>query len=45
MVLRGSWRPGRRGDLCGEGNKKKKAVGLGFKVLMGSQYKNNHMAF
>ena len=28
-----------------EGNKKKKAVGLGFKVLMGSQYKNNHKAF
>lgn len=25
MVLRGSWRPGRRGDLLGEGNKKKKA--------------------
>lgn len=35
--LRGSWRPGRRGDLLGEGNKKKKAFWFGFKVLMGSQ--------
>ena len=34
------------GETCvGKETRKRKESGLGFKVLMGSQYKNNHKAF